>query len=97
MVEVIFLAKCAKSRDMERGRPDGGAGREPVYAAYGAECLGVGSLKNAYQPFPVGCHIAPERLDPVQIEALHRRGHLAQLFGSQTFGKLALENDVIHG
>ena len=81
-VEVIFLAKCAKSRGMERGRPDGGAGREPVYAAYGAEGLGVGSLKNAYQPFSVGCQIAADRLDPVEIEALHRHGHLTQLFGS---------------
>jgi hypothetical protein len=78
---------------MERGRPDDGARREAVYAPYGAQGLGVRGLKNAYQSFPIRRQIAAEWLDPVEIEALHRPGHLLQLFRGQTFGKLALEDD----
>ena len=95
-VGAILFAKYAKSPGMKRGGPDDSVGREPVYPAHGSEGLCVRSLKDAHHPLPAGHQIASDRFDPVQIQALGQRDHLPHFFGTHAFGKLALEDDVLH-
>ena len=93
---VILFAKYAKSRGMEGGRPDDG-GRKIVRTGHRAKGLGVWCLENAHHSFPIGHEIAPDRLHPIELEALGLGGQPSNVLRGQRLGKLALENDVVHG
>ena len=92
---VILFAKCAKSRRMEGGRPDGG-GWKVVHAGHGTERLGIWSLENTDHPFAIGREIAADRRHPVQVEALGLCGQPRNVFRGQRLRKLTLEDDVLH-
>ena len=93
---VILFAKCAKSRGMEGRRPDDG-GRKIVRTGHRAKSLGVWCSENTHHSFPIGHEIAADRLHPIELEALSLGGHPRNVLRGQRLGKLALENDVIHG
>jgi len=95
-VEVIFVAKCVKSRGMERSGPDGGVGREPVHTGYGAEGLRIWGLEYANHPFPIRHEVTADRLHTIHPETLGFGGHPRDIIRGQRLGKLALEDNVIH-
>jgi hypothetical protein len=93
---VIFFAKYAKSRSMETGRPDDGPVRKVVCAGQGPERLGVRGLEDAHHPPAVRRQIAAHGPYAIQLEAFRPCGHRRHVGRVQWFGKLALEDDVLH-
>jgi len=94
-VEVIFFAKCAKSRGMQGGSPDGCRGHV-VRPDYCPQRFGVRSPENAHHTEAVGREVAPDRFHSIQIETRSARCELPDHIRSQWRRELALEDNPFH-
>ena len=94
-VEVILFAKCAKSRGMQGGSPDGCRGHV-VRPDYCPQRFGVRRPENAHHTEAVGREVAPDRFHSIQIETRSARCELPDHIRSQWRRELALEDNPFH-